>query len=100
MAYKMNKCWTLLKPCHVFPDWMMVEGIVQLGVSVVQEDEEGPLLDLPVIYDGTCTPCSKLTPTCQHTYMKHVPTSYSAALHHQSPQYFTYVLHNYTTSLT
>jgi hypothetical protein len=35
MAYKMNKFWILLKPCQVFPDWMMVEGIVQLGVSVV-----------------------------------------------------------------
>lgn len=40
MAYKMNRFWILLKPCHVFPDWMIVEGIVQLRVRVVQEDKE------------------------------------------------------------
>jgi hypothetical protein len=40
-AYNMIKYSILLKPCHVFPAWMIVEGIVQLNrVTVVQEDKE------------------------------------------------------------
>lgn len=57
MAYKMNRFWILLKPCHVFPDWMIVEGIVQLRVRVVQEDKE------------EVETCIRLQPTprCQET---------------------------------
>jgi hypothetical protein len=54
----MIKYSILLKPCHVLPAWMIVEGIVQLnGVTVVQEDKEQIVSHLPINYEeSSCIP--------------------------------------------
>jgi hypothetical protein len=44
----MIKYSILLKPYHVLPGWMIVEGIVQLNeFTVIQEDNEQILARLP-----------------------------------------------------